>query len=59
LSPRTKAVPTIEQIRHALNTMPAQTVLDRRDRALIAFILLTGCRDRAAVSVKLKHVDLA
>jgi integrase len=59
LSSRARPVPTIEQIRHALNIMPAATVLEKRDRALIAFILLTGCRDRAAVSVKLKHIDLA
>ena len=58
LSPRQRAVPTIEQVRHTLNKMPSATVLDRRDRALIAFILLTGCRDRAAVSIKLKHLDL-
>jgi integrase len=30
-----------------------------RDRALVAFILLTGTRDRAVASLKLKHVDLA
>ena len=58
LSPRARPVPTIEQIRHTLNVMPADTPLDRRDRALMAFILLTGCRDTAAVTVKLKHVDL-
>jgi integrase/recombinase XerD len=58
LSPRARPIPPIEQIRHALNFMPATNVLARRDRALIAFILLTGCRDRAAVSVKLKHIDL-
>lgn len=38
--------------------MPHATVYVRRDRALMAFLLLTGCRDRAAVSLKLRHVDL-
>lgn len=58
LSPRSRPVPTVEQIRHTLNLMPVDTALARRDRALMALILLTGCRDTAAVSVKLKHVDL-
>ncbi len=58
LSPRSRPVPTVEQIRHTLNVMPADSPLARRDRALMAFILLTGCRDTATVSVKLKHVDL-
>ena len=38
--------------------MPSESVIQRRDRALLSFILLTGCRDKAAVSVKLKHVAL-
>jgi integrase len=36
--------------------MPAAT--ERRDRALIALALLTGARDGALASLKLKHVDL-
>lgn len=59
LSPRPRPVPTLEQIRHTLNVMPTDTALARRDRALMAFILLTGCRDTAVVTVKLKHVDLS
>ncbi len=52
--------PTIEQIRHVLHTMgEPETDIERRDRALIAFTLLTGMRDAALASVKLKHVDLA
>jgi integrase/recombinase XerD len=38
--------------------MPANTEIERRDRALIAFTILTGARDRATASIKLKHVDL-
>lgn len=33
--------------------------MEQRDRALIAFTLLTGARDRAIASMKLKHVDVA
>ena len=39
--------------------MPAGTEIERRNRALVAFALLTGARDRAIASLKLKHVDLA
>jgi integrase/recombinase XerD len=51
-------VPTLEQIRHVIQMMPANTEIERRDRALIAFTILTGARDRATASIKLKHVDL-
>lgn len=39
---RQKDTPTIEQIRHVLTSMPAQTDIEKRNRALIACILLTG-----------------
>ena len=38
--------------------MPASTEIERRDRALIAFTILTGARDGAIASLKLKHVDI-
>ena len=38
--------------------MPSGTAIERRDRALIAFTLLTGARDSAIASMKLKHVNL-
>jgi integrase len=55
---REKPVPTIEQIKHVIASMPSDTVLEQRNRALIAFTLLTGARDSATASMKLKHVDL-
>jgi integrase len=55
---REQNVPTLEQINHVINTMPARTEIERRNRALIAFTLLTGARDSAIASMKLKHVDL-
>jgi integrase len=51
-------VPTLEQIRRVLQTMPAQTEIERRDRAVIAFTILTGARDGAIASMKLKHIDI-
>lgn len=54
---RERPGPTLEQVRHVLCCMPAQTDIERRDRALIAFAILTGVRDGALASLKLKHVD--
>ena len=38
--------------------MPTGTEIKHRNRALIAFTLLTGARDGAIASMKLKHIDL-
>lgn len=56
---REKSPPTIEQIRHVVNTMPSRTDIERRDRAVVAFIILTGLRDNAVASLRLGDVDLA
>ena len=58
LGRRPREIPTLAQIEHALACMPSATPIERRDRALIAFTLLTGCRDRATVSLKMKHVNI-
>jgi integrase len=55
---RDERVPTLEQIRHVIPMMPAATEIERRDRALIAFTILTGARDGATASLKLKHIDV-
>jgi integrase len=55
---RSRPVPTIEQIKHVINSLPFETVLEKRNRALIAFTLLTGMRDKAIASLKIKHVNL-
>ena len=52
-------VPTMEQIRHVIRSMPATNDVERRDRALIAFTILTGARDGAIASLKLRHIDIA
>jgi integrase len=38
--------------------LPFETVLEKRNRALIAFTLLTGMRDKAITSLRIKHVNL-
>jgi integrase/recombinase XerD len=55
---REPRVPTIEQIRHVLSIMPQDSDIERRNRALVAFTLLTGARDNATASMRLKHIDL-
>lgn len=55
---REQAYPTVEQVKHVIATMPVATEIDRRNRALIAFTLLTGARDSAIASFKLKHLDM-
>ncbi len=55
---REQKAPTLEQVKHVIAEMPAKTEIDRRNRALIAFTLLTGARDGAIASMKLKHINL-
>src|ERR1022692_2094415 len=55
---REQRAPTLEQVRHVISTMPTETEIERRNRALVAFTILTGARDSAIASMKLKHVDL-
>lgn len=55
---RERPFPTLEQVRHAIFQMPAVTDIERRNRAVVALALLTGARDSAIASLKLKHVDL-
>ena len=55
---REKEAPTLEQVKHVIRAMPGGSEMERRNRALVAFALLTGARDAAIASVKLKHIDL-
>jgi integrase len=55
---RPRPAPTLEQVRHTIRSMPTGNELQLRDRALVAFVMLTGARDSAVASIKLKHVDL-
>lgn len=56
---REQPTPSLEQVIHVLETMPSVTVVERRDRALIAFVILSGARDGAVASIRLKHVSLS
>jgi integrase/recombinase XerD len=56
---REQPVPTMEQIRRVIARMPTRSEIERRNRALLAFTILTGARDGAIASFKLKHIDIA
>lgn len=51
--------PSPEQVLHAFRLMPDTTIIDRRNKALFAIMMLTGARIAAAVTLTIGHVDLA
>lgn len=50
---------SVEQITATILAMPKTSAIERRNRALIAFTLLSGARDGAIISMRVGHVDLA
>ncbi|MFZ3585350.1 site-specific integrase [Loktanella sp. DJP18] len=50
--------PSMQQAAHAFQAMPFETAFQKRDKALFAFFMLTGARDGAVASLKLKHVNV-
>ena len=50
--------PTIPQCRHTFGLMPDGSDIQRRNKALFAFLMLTGARDGAIASLRLKRIDL-
>ncbi|PHQ93743.1 MAG: hypothetical protein COB40_13545 [Marinosulfonomonas sp.] len=54
-----KPHPSPDQVRHLLQSMPTETTLHRRNRALIVFLFLTCSREGAAISLRIVHIDLA
>ena len=55
---RERPAPELEQVHQVIAAMPATTAIEKRDRALIAFAILTGARDDALASFSIKHVNL-
>jgi integrase/recombinase XerD len=50
--------PSLKEMELLLDRMPSETNVQKRDRALIAFLTITGIRDGALISLKLKHVNI-
>ncbi len=57
-APTQKSYPTHEEVVAVVEAMPTDTFLNRRDRAIIAFVYLTGVRVGALITLALKHVDV-
>lgn len=53
-----KRTPKVGEVVEMILSMPHDTREQRRDRAMVAFLLLTGLRASALASLQLKHVDL-
>ncbi len=51
--------PSLQMIKNVVEHMPNKTAIEKRNRALIAFTAITGIRDGALISLKLKHFDRA
>lgn len=50
--------PTLAQCRHAFDQMPVGSDIEKRNKALFAFLMITGARDGAISSLRLKRIDL-
>lgn len=50
--------PSLEQCRHVFDALPDGTDIERRNKAFLAFLMITALRDGAIASLKLKHIDL-
>lgn len=55
---REKRVPTLAQVELALSAMPTDTALERRNRAVVAYAVVTGARVAALASFRLGDVNV-
>ncbi len=55
---REKPVASVDDISRVLSAMPCKTDIEQRNRALVAFALVSGARDGALASFRLKHIDI-
>ena len=49
--------PSLKIVEQVIAAMLSKTDIEKRDRALVAFTAITGIRDGALVTLKLKHFD--
>lgn len=59
LSGTTKELPTLEEVQKVIGSIEPTSEVGMRDRALISFALITGCRITAIISLKMKSFDKA
>ncbi len=53
-----KAYPTIDEAISLVKNMPARTLMEQRNRAIVAFAFSTGLRAGALITLKMKHLDI-
>jgi integrase/recombinase XerD len=56
-APADRPFPSLDQVRKAFSAMPNETTISNRNRAVFALLGLTGIRDGALVTLKLKHFN--
>lgn len=56
-APIDRPFPTLKMIEKVVSQMPHRSAIEKRDRALVAFIALTGIRVGALITLKMKHFD--
>jgi integrase/recombinase XerD len=57
MQPAEKSYPSLQMTEKVVASMPHGTPIEKRNRALIAFSAITGIRDGALVTLKVKHFD--
>ena len=55
---RDTPTPSLKQMQSVIASMPTATTIEKRDRAVVSLILLTGARDTAVASLPLKRLNL-
>lgn len=58
LSPRPKRFPSLDQVRQLVQSIDVRNEIDQRDRAVIAFMMLTGIRYEALCTLSLACLDI-
>ncbi len=53
-----RIVPSIQEVERLLAAMPTGTLVGKRNRAIVAILILTGARVGAVASLRIKHLDL-
>lgn len=56
-APADKDFPTPQMVERVVVGMSSETPIEKRNRALIAFTAISGIRDGALITLKLKHFD--
>lgn len=59
LAGTTRKMPTLEEVQKVIESIEPTSEIGMRDRALISFALITGCRISAIISLKMKSFDKA